>query len=43
MAKAAIKQELGDYYAYYDHFKKLQAMKGPQMRIPYLINVKQAV
>ncbi len=40
MAKTAIKQELGDYYAYYDHFKKLQAMKGPQMRIPYLINVK---
>lgn len=40
IAKTAIKQELGEYYAYYDYIQKMKSLKGPQMRIPYLITVK---
>ena len=40
MTQSAIKKELGDYYPYYLHFKKLQTMKGPQMRIPFMFNFR---
>ncbi len=40
MTKVAIKQEMGEFYSYYEYFKKMKAVKGPQMRIPFVINVR---
>lgn len=40
LAKMAFKQELGEFYPYYEHFKKMKSVKGPQMRIPFVINVR---
>ena len=40
MAQTAIKRELGEYYPYYEQFKKMQMMKGPQMRVPFMVSFK---
>lgn len=40
LAKSAVKKELGEFYPYYEQFRKMQNMKGPQMRLPYTINYK---
>jgi protease IV len=40
MAKAAIKKELGEYSMYFDYISEMKKMKGPQMRIPFILNVK---
>ena len=40
MAQSAIKRELGEYYPYYEQFKKMQTMKGPQMRVPFMVSFK---
>jgi protease IV len=40
MTQIALKNEMGDLYDYYAYFKKLKMMHGPQMRIPYIIEVK---
>ena len=37
---AIIKEELGDLYPHYQHFKEMTEMKGPQARMPYLIEVQ---
>ena len=40
MTQSAIKRELGEYYPYYEQFKKMQNMKGPQMRVPFMVSFK---
>ena len=40
MTQSAIKRELGEYYPYYEQFKKMQTMKGPQMRVPFMVSFK---
>jgi protease IV len=40
MTQLALKNEMGEMYEYYDYFKKLKTMKGPQMRVPYLVQIK---
>lgn len=38
--QAILKEELGRIYPYYQHLKEIQEMKGPQARLPYLIDVQ---
>ncbi len=40
LVNAALKSELGEYYDTYMDIKRLKNMKGPQMRIPFVINIK---
>ena len=40
MAKAAIQKELGEFSIYYDYLSEIKKMKGPQMRIPFVLRVK---
>jgi protease IV len=40
MAKAAIKKELGEYSTYFDYISEMKKMKGPQMRIPFVLKFK---
>jgi protease IV len=40
MTQLALKNEMGEMYEYYDYFKKLKTMKEPQMRVPYLVQIK---
>ena len=40
MAKAAIQKELGEYAVYFDYISEMKKMKGPQMRIPFMLKVK---
>ena len=38
--QAILKSEMGELYPYYAHLKSIIKMKGPQARLPYLIEVK---
>jgi len=38
--QAILKEELGQIYPYYQHLKEIQQMKGPQTRMPYLIDIQ---
>jgi protease IV len=40
MTQSALKNELGEFYDYYAYFKKLKTLKGPQMRMPYIVQFK---
>ena len=40
LAKAAIKKELGEFYVYYDYLTEMKKMKGPQMRMPFVLRFK---
>jgi protease IV len=40
MTQNALKNELGEFYDYYAYFKKLKTMDGPQMRLPYVVQLK---
>jgi protease IV len=40
MTKAAIKKELGEFSVYYDYISEVKKMKGPQMRIPFVLRFK---
>lgn len=35
-----LKKEMGPIYPYYTHFKEMQNMKGPQARLPFLIDIQ---
>jgi len=35
-----MKQELGDYYQYYDQAKQIKEMSGIQMRMPYMVKIQ---
>jgi len=35
-----MRQELGDYYEYYDQAKQIKEMSGIQMRMPYMIKIQ---
>ncbi|HND17515.1 MAG TPA: hypothetical protein PLQ17_11530, partial [Saprospiraceae bacterium] len=36
----AIRAHLGVYYEYYGQLKKLNEMRGPQMRMPFDLNIR---
>jgi len=38
--QAMLKEEMGELYPYYQHLKQMQEMKGPQARMPFLIDVQ---
>ena len=38
--QAILKEEMGEMYPYYQHFKEMSEMKGPQARMPFLIDIK---
>ena len=38
--QAILKEEMGDLYPYYNHLKEISQMKGPQARMPFLIEVE---
>jgi protease IV len=40
ITQLALKNELGEFYEYYAYFKKLKTMHGPQMRLPYVVQLK---
>ena len=35
-----VKNEMGDYYKYYERIKKIETMKGVQARLPYFVDVE---
>jgi len=37
--QALLKEEMGEMYPYYKHLKEMSEMKGPQARMPFLIDV----
>ena len=37
---AMLREELGELYPYYSHLKSIIEMKGPQARLPYLIDIQ---
>lgn len=37
-AKQLIKEELGEYYPYYEVLNEIKSSKGPQMRLPFIIS-----
>jgi len=37
--RAILKEEMGEMYPYYNHFKEMSEMKGPQARMPFLIDI----
>ena len=38
--QAMLKEEMGEIYPYYKHFKEMSEMKGPQARMPFLIDIQ---
>ena len=40
LTQTALKNELGEFYDYYQYFKRLKTMEGPQMRMPYVVQFK---
>lgn len=38
--QAMLKAEMGELYPYYQHLKEITEMKGPQARLPFLIDIQ---
>ena len=39
-SQAMLKAEMGELYPYYQHLKEIREMKGPQARLPFLIDIQ---